>query len=75
MTSEDLINNLKALGFIEVRRIGSHVMMKHPNYTQKVTLPIHSSRKLPIGTIKAILKVIVEAGVISKEEANNKILK
>jgi predicted RNA binding protein YcfA (HicA-like mRNA interferase family) len=44
---------LKAAGFVIVAQKGSHVQLKHPAHTGRVTIP-HPKHELPIGTIVSI---------------------
>lgn len=72
MTFEIAIEKLKAIGFVQIAETGSHVMLKHPNYAQRITLPVLSSgKKLSPGTFITIQKIIVEAGIATKEEFQN----
>ena len=65
-----LIKALKKLGFFEHPERGtSHLVFKHPD-GRRTTVPRHSSKDLPRGTLRAILRDIG----ISPEEFN-KVLK
>jgi predicted RNA binding protein YcfA (HicA-like mRNA interferase family) len=69
ITSQKLIKSLKSLGFVERARKGSHIILEHPGYKQRVALPAVSPKKqLSQAVISTISKVITEAGVISKED-------
>lgn len=59
MNSRALIKMVKADGWYEVRVNGSHHHFKHPTKPGLVTIP-HPKKKLPIGTVKSILK---QAGI------------
>lgn len=59
MNSRALIKMVKADGWYEVRVKGSHHHFKHPTKPGLVTIP-HPKKKLPIGTVKSILK---QAGI------------
>ena len=55
MKSSDIISALKADGWYEVARKGSHVEFKHPRKLGRVTVP-HPKRDIPVGTLKSIEK-------------------
>lgn len=55
MNSRDVIAALKADGWREVNRVGSHAQFKHDQKPGRVTIP-HPSKDLPIGTLKSIEK-------------------
>jgi predicted RNA binding protein YcfA (HicA-like mRNA interferase family) len=49
--SRNIIAALKADGWYEVGRKGSHVQFKHATRPGRVTVP-HPKRDIPIGTLK-----------------------
>src|SRR6266545_1846377 len=53
MTSAEVLRTLRADGWTEVARKGSHVQLKHPGRTGRVTVP-HPTKDLPVGTLKSI---------------------
>jgi predicted RNA binding protein YcfA (HicA-like mRNA interferase family) len=53
MNSREVIKALEAAGFNKVGQKGSHVQLKKPGRTGRVTVP-HPKRDLPIGTIQSI---------------------
>jgi predicted RNA binding protein YcfA (HicA-like mRNA interferase family) len=53
MRSRDVIRKLKADGWQEVARKGSHAQFKHPVKTGRVTVP-DPRRDIPIGTLRSI---------------------
>ncbi|WP_020179988.1 type II toxin-antitoxin system HicA family toxin [Methylopila sp. M107] len=55
MDSRGVIAALKADGWEEVARRGSHVQFKHPTKPGRVTVP-HPKRDFPAGTLKSIEK-------------------
>lgn len=55
MQSRDLIKQIEADGWYQVRVTGSHHHFKHPSKTGLVTIP-HPKKDLPTGTVKSILK-------------------
>ncbi|NEX93711.1 type II toxin-antitoxin system HicA family toxin [Caulobacter sp. 17J65-9] len=54
MKAADVITSLEGAGWVEVRQAGSHKQFKHPTNPNVVTVPVHGSRDLPIGTLKSI---------------------
>jgi len=55
MTSREVITALKADGWSEVARKGSHAQFKHQTKPGRVTVP-HPERDIPIGTLRSIEK-------------------
>ena len=53
--SRHIIRKLKADGWVEVRRRGSHVQFKHPSKPGLVTIP-NAKKDLPVGTVRSIEK-------------------
>lgn len=60
MDSRDVLAALRADGWEQVTQKGSHVQLKHPVKSGRVTVP-HARRDLPIGTLKSIEK---QAGIV-----------
>jgi predicted RNA binding protein YcfA (HicA-like mRNA interferase family) len=60
MDSRDVLVALRADGWEQVTQKGSHVQLKHPVKSGRVTVP-HPRRDLPIGTLKSIEK---QAGIV-----------
>ena len=58
-SSQDIINLLKAAGFILDRIKGSHHIFLHPLSKKRAVVP-HPKKDLPFGTARAILK---QAGI------------
>ena len=55
MNSRDVIRALKANGWVQVARKGSHVQFKHPSKPGRVTVP-HPKRDLPLGALRSIAR-------------------
>jgi predicted RNA binding protein YcfA (HicA-like mRNA interferase family) len=53
MNSRDIISALQRDGWVQVAQKGSHVQLKHPTKTGRVTVP-HPKRDIPLGTLKSI---------------------
>jgi predicted RNA binding protein YcfA (HicA-like mRNA interferase family) len=51
----EFISGIKALGFVEVRRKGSHVRFEHAD-GRKTTVPDHGSKDVPIGLMRKIIR-------------------
>jgi predicted RNA binding protein YcfA (HicA-like mRNA interferase family) len=51
-----LIRALEKLGFAVKRQKGSHVHLFRESDGRRTTVPVHGSKDIPIGTLKAILK-------------------
>ena len=56
MKARESLKILKADGWYEVEQRGSHVQLKHPSKPGKVTVAVHGSKDIPIGTAKQIMK-------------------
>jgi predicted RNA binding protein YcfA (HicA-like mRNA interferase family) len=55
MKSGEIISALKADGWEQVTKRGSHTQFKHPTKPGRVTVP-HPQKDIPIGTLKSIEK-------------------
>ena len=53
MNSRDVLKLLKAEGWVEVGQKGSHLQLKHPLKSGRVTVP-HPKRDLAVGTLLSI---------------------
>ena len=54
MNARQVLQALKADGWMEVRSKGSHLQLKHPSKPGLVTLPRHGARDLKPGTLASI---------------------
>ncbi len=52
---QQLIRALKHAGFVEQRQRGSHLHMRSAD-GRRVTIPVHTGRDVPVGTLKGILR-------------------
>ncbi len=68
LSGRKVIQKLKKAGFFETHQRGSHVYLKNEDGTKIVTVPLHGSKDIPIGTLYNI--ILKQAG-ISAEEFNN----
>ncbi|MCS6918322.1 MAG: type II toxin-antitoxin system HicA family toxin [Fimbriimonadales bacterium] len=62
--AREVVRKLRALGYEGPFGGGKHSVMRHPETSVKISVPVHSSRDLPIGTLRAIVR---EAGVSVEE--------
>lgn len=53
LNSREILKQLQADGWFTVAQKGSHVQLKHPTKTGRVTLQ-HPRRDLPLGTVRSI---------------------
>jgi len=56
ISGKKLCKVLQKNGWLLARIKGSHYIFTKPNVTTIITVPVHASRDLPIGTLKGILK-------------------
>ncbi|PIU75426.1 MAG: hypothetical protein COS76_00820 [Candidatus Portnoybacteria bacterium CG06_land_8_20_14_3_00_39_12] len=54
--AKQLLKALKQLGFFEHRRRGTSHLIMAGQGGERTTIPIHSSKDIPAGTLKAILR-------------------
>jgi len=52
---KEVIQKLRKAGFEGPFGGGKHVIMRHPETGKKISIPIHGSRDIPVGTLKTIL--------------------
>jgi predicted RNA binding protein YcfA (HicA-like mRNA interferase family) len=62
-----LVRALEKAGWTVLRQSGSHVQMKHPSRTGRLTVPLHGRRSIPPKTLAAILS---QAGLGADELRN-----
>jgi len=56
LTANKVVKRLKSEGFLEASQNGSHLKLFNPETRRTVIVPIHSSKIIPIGTLKSIEK-------------------
>lgn len=67
LTGRELIKKLRALGYDQTRRVGSHIRLTtQQNGTHHITIPNHDPLKL--GTLSAILSEVATHFNVSKED-------
>lgn len=65
MKYDEVLRFLKKDGWYAHEQKGSHLQLKHPTKSGKVTLPVHKGKDIPPGTLNAILK---QAGLKNMKE-------
>ncbi|MCL6641756.1 MAG: type II toxin-antitoxin system HicA family toxin [Candidatus Bipolaricaulota bacterium] len=53
-----LVRKLRRLGFEGPFGGGRHPVMRHPRTGQKIPVPMHKGRDLPLGTLRTILRAV-----------------
>ena len=56
MKYSELFRILVKDGWFSIRQTGSHVIMKHPDKPDQLTVPFHKSKEVNKGLLSAILK-------------------
>ena len=56
LTAKQVIKQLKKAGFTEIGQTGSHLKLFNRETRRTAIVPIHSSKIIPVGTLKAIEK-------------------
>ena len=56
LTAKQVIKQLKKAGFTEISQTGSHLKLFNRETRRTAIVPIHNSKIIPIGTLKAIEK-------------------
>jgi predicted RNA binding protein YcfA (HicA-like mRNA interferase family) len=56
MKFSELLRILRKHGWFEIRQSGSHIVMKHPDRENTVTIPNHGSQEVKKGLLRAIIK-------------------
>ncbi|MBZ0271464.1 type II toxin-antitoxin system HicA family toxin [bacterium] len=64
LRARQIVAALKRAGFEVVEQEGSHIHLKNPRRTGKVTVPNHGSRDIPRALLK---KIIAQAGMTADE--------
>ncbi|MDW8029206.1 MAG: type II toxin-antitoxin system HicA family toxin [Armatimonadota bacterium] len=54
--AREVIRKLRALGYEGPFGGGKHLVMRHPVTGQKIRVPFHGGKDLPIGTLRAIIR-------------------
>lgn len=56
VSGEETVRTLCRAGFVFSRQSGSHVVLFHAESARSVSVPVHSGRDLPRGTLRKILR-------------------
>jgi predicted RNA binding protein YcfA (HicA-like mRNA interferase family) len=67
LRAREVVRILEKAGFAKWRQTGSHLTMFRPSDSRALTVPIHSSKTLPKGTLRAIVE---QAGLTIEEFLN-----
>ena len=67
LSARKVIQKLKKAGFVETHQRGSHLYLKSEDGEKIVTIPIHGSKKVPIGTL---YNIVVRQAELSVEKFN-----
>ena len=54
ITAKEAIAALKRAGWVEIRQVGSHVRLRHPDRSEDVTVAVHAGT-MPLGTLRSVL--------------------
>lgn len=68
LSSKKVIKKLKKIGFVETHQRGSHLYFKSKDGVKIVTVPVHGSKDIPIGTL---YNIVVRQASLSISEFNN----
>jgi len=60
VTSAELLRALHRDGWAEVRRVGSHIQLRHPTKPGRVTIAVHANRVI---NPKTLLSALRQAGL------------
>jgi predicted RNA binding protein YcfA (HicA-like mRNA interferase family) len=67
LPARKVIQKLKQSGFYETHQRGSHLYFKSEDGSRVVTVPIHGSKDIPVGTL---YNIIVRQAELSIDEFN-----
>jgi predicted RNA binding protein YcfA (HicA-like mRNA interferase family) len=56
LSGRDVCRILASIGFVEVRRRGSHVVMQRRTADGTITVPVPDHREIRIGTLQSIIR-------------------
>ena len=56
ITAAEVMRALKRDGWQQVRKRGSHIILRHPTKRGRVTVPMHTNETLRLKTLEAILE-------------------
>ena len=68
LSGKKVVQKLKRVGFVETHQRGSHLYLKNEDATKTVTVPMHGSKDIPVGTL---YNIVVHQAELSIEEFNN----
>lgn len=68
LPARKVIQKLKKAGFSQTHQRGSHLYFKSKDGAKVVTVPVHGSKDIPIGTL---YNIVIRQACLSAEEFNN----
>jgi predicted RNA binding protein YcfA (HicA-like mRNA interferase family) len=71
LNGEELAKGLTKLGFLAMHQSGSHILIKHTDSGETISIPAH--RPLKVGTLAGLLKDVREITGLSREEILRKL--
>ncbi|MFZ0919209.1 MAG: type II toxin-antitoxin system HicA family toxin [Candidatus Dormiibacterota bacterium] len=64
LTGREIMKALRRLGWEVVAQRGSHVQLRHPERSGRVTIPLHAGETIGPGLLRSIL---AQAGITADE--------
>jgi predicted RNA binding protein YcfA (HicA-like mRNA interferase family) len=64
VTGREVLQALRRMGWVTVAQKGSHIQLKHPKRSGRVTIPLHAGETIGPGLLRSIL---AQAGVSGDE--------
>jgi predicted RNA binding protein YcfA (HicA-like mRNA interferase family) len=64
VTGREVLQALRRMGWVTVAQKGSHIQLKHPERSGRVTIPLHAGETIGPGLLRSIL---AQAGVSGDE--------
>lgn len=62
-----VIKKLKKIGFVKTHQRGSHVFLRNAKEDTIVTVPVHGSKDIPVGTL---YNIVIRQAAITVERFN-----
>jgi predicted RNA binding protein YcfA (HicA-like mRNA interferase family) len=56
MKSSELLRLFKRAGWVEVRQTGSHIILRHPDHKESISLPFHGTKEIGKGIAEKLKK-------------------
>jgi len=68
MKSREFVRLLLSLGWYIVRQTGSHLILRHKDHNEQITVPMHGAKEVGKGLQRRILKQATKMENSSNEE-------